>query len=47
MTAGNSSGQNDGASACLVTTSEYASAHGLRPLARLRVLGGGRGRPAT
>ena len=36
VTAGNSSGQNDGASACLVTTSEYASAHGLRPLARLR-----------
>ena len=35
VTAGNSSGQNDGASACLVTTSEYASAHGLRPLARL------------
>jgi acetyl-CoA C-acetyltransferase len=36
VTAGNSSGQNDGASACLVTTAEYASAHGLRPLARLR-----------
>ena len=36
VTAGNSSGQNDGASACLVTTSEYAAAHGLRPLARLR-----------
>jgi acetyl-CoA C-acetyltransferase len=36
VTAGNSSGQNDGASACLVTTAEYASAHGLRSLARLR-----------
>ena len=36
VTAGNSSGQNDGASACLVTTAEVASAHGLRPLARLR-----------
>jgi acetyl-CoA C-acetyltransferase len=36
VTAGNSSGQNDGASACLVTTAEYAAAHGLRPLARLR-----------
>ena len=35
MTAGNASGQNDGASACLVTTPEYASALGLRPLARL------------
>jgi acetyl-CoA C-acetyltransferase len=36
VTAGNSSGQNDGASACLVTTAEFAAAHGLRPLARLR-----------
>jgi acetyl-CoA C-acetyltransferase len=36
VTAGNSSGQNDGASACLVTTAEVAAAHGLRPLARLR-----------
>jgi acetyl-CoA C-acetyltransferase len=36
VTAGNSSGQNDGASACLVTTAEFASAHGLRPMARLR-----------
>jgi acetyl-CoA C-acetyltransferase len=35
VTAGNSSGQNDGASACLVTTAEFASAHGLRPMARL------------
>jgi acetyl-CoA C-acetyltransferase len=36
VTAGNSSGQNDGASACLVTTADFASAHGLRPAARLR-----------
>jgi acetyl-CoA C-acetyltransferase len=36
VTAGNSSGQNDGASACLVTTADFAAAHGLRPLARLR-----------
>jgi acetyl-CoA C-acetyltransferase len=36
VTAGNSSGQNDGASACLVTTAEYAASHGLRPLATLR-----------
>jgi acetyl-CoA C-acetyltransferase len=35
VTAGNSSGQNDGASACLVTTREKAEALGLRPLARL------------
>jgi acetyl-CoA C-acetyltransferase len=36
VTAGNSSGQNDGASACLVTTAEFAAEHRLRPLARLR-----------
>jgi acetyl-CoA C-acetyltransferase len=36
VTAGNSSGQNDGASACLVTTASLASSLGLRPLARLR-----------
>ncbi|MPZ62849.1 MAG: acetyl-CoA C-acyltransferase [Propionibacteriales bacterium] len=35
VTAGNASGQNDGASACLVTTPELAARHGLRPLARL------------
>jgi acetyl-CoA C-acetyltransferase len=35
VTAGNSSGQNDGASACLVTTVEKADELGLRPLARL------------
>ena len=35
VTAGNSSGQNDGAAACLVTTRAKAEALGLRPLARL------------
>ncbi|EHN10204.1 Acetyl-CoA acetyltransferase [Patulibacter medicamentivorans] len=35
VTAGNASGQNDGASVCLVTTPERAHALGLRPLARL------------
>jgi acetyl-CoA C-acetyltransferase len=35
VTAGNASGQNDGGSACLVTTSELAAAHGLKPFARL------------
>ena len=36
VTAGNASGQNDGAAACLVTTREYAEQRGLRPLARGR-----------
>ncbi len=35
VTAGNASGQNDGAAMCLVTTREYAEQHGLRPLVRL------------
>ena len=35
VTAGNSSGQNDAASACLVTTPEKAAELGLRPLVRL------------
>ena len=35
VTAGNSSGQNDGASVCVVTTREKAEELGLRPLARL------------
>ncbi|MEL7546678.1 MAG: acetyl-CoA C-acetyltransferase [Pseudomonadota bacterium] len=35
VTAGNASGQNDGAAACIVTTLENADAHGLRPLARM------------
>jgi acetyl-CoA C-acetyltransferase len=35
VTAGNSSGQNDGAAVCLVTTQENAERLGLTPLARL------------
>jgi acetyl-CoA C-acetyltransferase len=35
VTAGNSSGQNDAASMCLVTTAEKATELGLRPLVRL------------
>jgi acetyl-CoA C-acetyltransferase len=35
VTAGNASGQNDGASACLVTTPEKAAELGLTPFARL------------
>lgn len=35
VTAGNASGQNDGAAACIVTTREIADQHGLRPMGRL------------
>jgi acetyl-CoA C-acetyltransferase len=35
VTAGNASGQNDGASACIVTTAELAAELGLQPLARI------------
>jgi acetyl-CoA acetyltransferase family protein len=35
VTAGNASGQNDGASACIVTSPQTAERLGLRPLARL------------
>lgn len=35
VTAGNASGQNDGAAVCIVTTPEVAEQEGLRPLARL------------
>ncbi|MFI9408567.1 acetyl-CoA C-acetyltransferase [Nocardia gamkensis] len=35
VTAGNSSGQNDGAALCVVTTPQRAEALGLRPMARL------------
>ena len=35
MTAGNASGQNDGAAACIVTTPEKAASLGLKPLGRL------------
>jgi acetyl-CoA C-acetyltransferase len=37
-TAGNSSGIADGAAAALITSAEFARAHGLRPRARLRSL---------
>jgi acetyl-CoA acyltransferase len=36
VTAGNSSTLNDGAAALLLTSAEFARAHGLRPLARIR-----------
>jgi len=36
VTAGNASGQNDGAAVCVVTTPQLAAAHGLQPLATLR-----------
>lgn len=36
VTAGNASGQNDGASACIVTTPRTAGELGLKPLARLK-----------
>jgi acetyl-CoA C-acetyltransferase len=36
VTAGNSSGQNDGAALCLVTTADEAERRGLEPLLRLR-----------
>ncbi|MCZ2112162.1 MAG: acetyl-CoA C-acetyltransferase [Dehalococcoidia bacterium] len=36
VTAGNASGENDGAAACIVTTNERAEELGLRPMAKLR-----------
>jgi acetyl-CoA C-acetyltransferase len=39
VTAGNSSGQNDAASVCIVTTRENAERYGLSPLARLKSWG--------
>jgi acetyl-CoA acetyltransferase family protein len=39
VTAGNSSSLNDGAAAVLVVSGEYAEAHGLRPLAKIRSVG--------
>ncbi|MCL6439283.1 MAG: thiolase family protein [Rubrobacteraceae bacterium] len=39
VTAGNSSPLNDGAAAVLVVSKEYAKAHGLEPLARIRSIG--------
>ena len=40
VTAGNSSPLNDGAAAVLVTTREYARAHGLTPVATVRAIAG-------
>jgi len=39
VTAGNSSSLNDGAAAVLVVSKEFAEAHGLEPLARIRSIG--------
>ncbi|MCP1337043.1 acetyl-CoA C-acetyltransferase [Hyphomicrobiales bacterium FT118] len=36
VTAGNASGQNDGASACIVATAEMVEKYGLRPFGRLK-----------
>jgi acetyl-CoA C-acetyltransferase len=36
ITAGNASGLNDGAAAVVIVSDEYAAAHGLTPLARIR-----------
>ena len=46
VTAGNASGQNDGAAVCIVTTPVVAERHGLRPLARLVSWGVGGVRPS-
>ncbi|MEM9178432.1 MAG: acetyl-CoA C-acetyltransferase [Pseudomonadota bacterium] len=35
VTAGNASGQNDGAAACIVTTRDMAEKHGLKPMSRM------------
>ena len=47
VTAGNASGQNDGAALCIVTTAEQAEALGLRPLVRLVSAGLSGVQPAT
>ncbi|MGZ4508850.1 MAG: acetyl-CoA C-acetyltransferase [Blastococcus sp.] len=47
VTAGNASGQNDGAAVCIVTTPEKAAEYGLRPLARLVSWGVGGVPPRT
>jgi acetyl-CoA C-acetyltransferase len=46
VTAGNASGQNDGAAVCIVTTRERAEQLGLRPLARLVTWGAAGVEPA-
>jgi acetyl-CoA acyltransferase len=38
VTAGTSSPLTDGAAACLVTSAEYAAAHGLKPLAKIKAI---------
>ena len=38
MTAGNASPLNDGAAAVLLVSDDYAKAHGLKPLARIRAI---------
>jgi acetyl-CoA C-acetyltransferase len=45
VTAGNAPGLNDGASALVVTSLEYARAHGLKPLARVTAYATGGGEP--
>jgi acetyl-CoA C-acetyltransferase len=47
VTAGNASGQNDGAAVCVVTSPEKAAELGLRPLARLVSFGVGGVPPRT
>jgi acetyl-CoA C-acetyltransferase len=47
VTAGNASGQNDGAAVCVVTHPDKAAELGLRPLARLVSWGVGGVEPAT
>jgi len=47
VTAGNASGQNDGAAMCIVTTAAQAEALGLRPLVRLVSAGLSAVQPAT
>jgi acetyl-CoA C-acetyltransferase len=47
VTAGNASGQNDGAAICVVTTPEAAAELGLRPMVRLVSWGVGGVAPAT
>lgn len=47
VTAGNASGQNDGAAMCIVTTAEQADSLGLRPLVRLVSAGLSGVQPAT
>jgi acetyl-CoA C-acetyltransferase len=45
VTAGNAPGLNDGASALVVTSLEFARAHGLKPLARITAYATGGGEP--